>query len=390
MLLKDLIKPFQPREHKFNYQNWAYIDEDAISTRLDNVCGIENWQLKQTDLRQVTATHWVATVELSILTDNGWVTRSGTGEGTTSINKPYKNKDPLEDPRYVTNMGENAAKGAATDAFRRAARIWGIGRYLLNLPKTDEGGPIIQDKEALGKWLIANYAKYDDNDPDDPGAGKNTSDNGQQPDNNRTNAGNDNADQFVGRPLSCRELKRTTGPTNAKEHRWSGKVWVDDADMTTWVTFFKEQLELVDSALGYAPGSIQARIPNITDEPIKFSADLTVYATKTKSGELKVDHIPVEFKDNPAVFMAFKLKYPKVTISQMKVALATNDPMRSSHSMATARIAMDKYLEQQAEARTEQARIADELVRQDDPDNITDFNAYTGQPNQPLAKAHDR
>lgn len=160
MNLEDLKKPFQPRQHDFNYEGWAYIGEDAITTRLDDVCGVGGWQLKQTELRQVTATHWVVAVELSILINGQWVVRAGVGEGTTSINKPYGGGvDPLDDPRYVSNMGENAAKGAATDAFRRAARLWGIGRYLLDLPKDPKGKPSITTVEQLGGWLRANYAK---------------------------------------------------------------------------------------------------------------------------------------------------------------------------------------------------------------------------------------
>lgn len=164
MNLQDLKKPFQPREHKFNYENWAYIDEDAITTRLDDVCGIGNWQLITRSLEQVTTTHYICTVDLQIKIDGEWVTRSGVGEGTV---QPRKEWSPGKDMRYDVNIGENAAKGAATDAFRRAARLWGIGRYLLQLPKTEYGKPTITNEAELRKWLIDNYKK-DDNPPPPP------------------------------------------------------------------------------------------------------------------------------------------------------------------------------------------------------------------------------
>ena len=163
MNLNDLKKPFQPTQHQFNYQSWAYIDEDAICERLDDVVGIGNWKVTQPYApQQVTATHYIATVELAIKIDGEWVVRVGTGEGTTSINNARGDNDPLDDPRYVSNMGENAAKAAATDALRRAARLWGVGRYLLKLPKDNRGKPTITDHQQLRKWLIDNFVTDDD------------------------------------------------------------------------------------------------------------------------------------------------------------------------------------------------------------------------------------
>jgi len=56
-------------------------------------------------------------------------------------------------------MGENAAKGAFTDAFRRAARLWGIGRYLLKLPKDARSKPTVVNESQLSQWLYTNFAK---------------------------------------------------------------------------------------------------------------------------------------------------------------------------------------------------------------------------------------
>jgi hypothetical protein len=40
-----------------------------------------------------------------------------------------------------------AAKSAATDALKRAARLFGVGRYLLDLPNS------VKDEKSLGTWL---------------------------------------------------------------------------------------------------------------------------------------------------------------------------------------------------------------------------------------------
>lgn len=152
MNLQDLKKPFQPREHFFNYEKWAYIQEDAIAERLDSVCGIDGWKLETYEPQQVTAAHWVARCDLSIKIGSEWVSRTGIGENVVSV---PKNRE-LTDERFALGLGENGAKGAATDAFRRAARLWGIGRYLLSLPKQG-GKPTVTNESQLRSWLMSNF-----------------------------------------------------------------------------------------------------------------------------------------------------------------------------------------------------------------------------------------
>jgi hypothetical protein len=81
----------------------AYIDARDVMDRLDGVVGPQNWQSKyiETNSGRVLC-------ELSILLDGQWITKSD-GAGDTQVERE---------------------KGAISDAFKRAAVHWGIGRYL--------------------------------------------------------------------------------------------------------------------------------------------------------------------------------------------------------------------------------------------------------------------
>ncbi|PHR61807.1 MAG: hypothetical protein COA43_01155 [Robiginitomaculum sp.] len=83
----------------------AYIDARDVMQRLDDVCGIGGWQNTYPHAGQRVI------CELSIELDGKWVTRTN-GAGSTQI---------------------EADKGAISDAFKRAAVLWGIGRYLYSL-----------------------------------------------------------------------------------------------------------------------------------------------------------------------------------------------------------------------------------------------------------------
>ncbi len=95
---------------------WApYLDADAIRGRLDQVCGPGGWAV---DIEAASPTSIIC--RLAIL----GVTRADVGDG----------KD-----------ADQPLKAAATDAIKRAAINFGIGRYLHNVPKQwlkpDSGRP---------------------------------------------------------------------------------------------------------------------------------------------------------------------------------------------------------------------------------------------------------
>lgn len=85
----------------------AYIDARDVMDRLDEVCGPDGWQNRYTHAEKKTI------CEIGVRTDDGeWVWKAD-GAGESDI---------------------EAEKGALSDAFKRAAVRWGVGRYLYHLP----------------------------------------------------------------------------------------------------------------------------------------------------------------------------------------------------------------------------------------------------------------
>jgi hypothetical protein len=84
----------------------AYIDARDVMRRLDDVCGPAGWQARYPHANGKTI------CEIGIKVDGEWVWKAN-GAGDTDI---------------------EAEKGAISDAFKRAAVMWGVGRYLYDLP----------------------------------------------------------------------------------------------------------------------------------------------------------------------------------------------------------------------------------------------------------------
>jgi len=84
----------------------AYLDARDVMDRLDAVCGPSGWQCRYSHVGAITV------CEIDVWVGDGWVTKSD-GAGQSDI---------------------EAEKGALSDAFKRAAVRWGIGRYLYHLP----------------------------------------------------------------------------------------------------------------------------------------------------------------------------------------------------------------------------------------------------------------
>jgi len=109
--LEMLKMPFSSRELKWRKgqggRQLAYIDARCAMKRLDDVMGIDGWQdsYKSLDGRTVC--------ELSLKINGVWITKTD-GAGDTNIE------------------GE---KGGLSDAFKRAAVKFGVGRYLYYIPK---------------------------------------------------------------------------------------------------------------------------------------------------------------------------------------------------------------------------------------------------------------
>lgn len=113
-----LFAPFSPDEIEWRYADFdqvaqnrdhlifPFIKATAIRRRLDSVVGVEGWKQK------LIPANGGIICNLSIKIGDKWLTKS----------------DAFGD----TNLSPIA--GAATRAFTRAAAVWGIGRYLYDLP----------------------------------------------------------------------------------------------------------------------------------------------------------------------------------------------------------------------------------------------------------------
>jgi hypothetical protein len=111
---KKLKEPFNKKEVQWRAQTvtkngdkalaLAYIDSRAVMDRLDSVVGAENWK----DEYLVQGSRVVCTLSIWDSTKEQWIAKSD-GAGDTAV---------------------EAEKGGISDAFKRAAVKWGVGRYL--------------------------------------------------------------------------------------------------------------------------------------------------------------------------------------------------------------------------------------------------------------------
>jgi len=85
----------------------AYIDARALYDQLDEIC-IYGWQIKTEEFRNLGA---ISSLGIRFSPDGEWVWRSNVG----------------------ADSNFEAAKGAASDAHKRAGVTWGVGRYLYHI-----------------------------------------------------------------------------------------------------------------------------------------------------------------------------------------------------------------------------------------------------------------
>ncbi len=143
--LKDLQKniPYKWRVQSFSKnkpsaQCVAYIDARDVMDLLDEVVGAENWQ----DTYQFIGNKLIAGV--GIQTEKGWVWKYDTG----------------------VESNTEAEKGIFSDAFKRAAVKWGVGRFLYNLDikyvnaneiKTERNYPYVVDDQGRRVYDLAEF-----------------------------------------------------------------------------------------------------------------------------------------------------------------------------------------------------------------------------------------
>lgn len=107
----------------------AYLNARDVMKRLDEVCG-DNWQCEYP---------FDGCCRIGIKIDHEWIWRSN-GAGETQVE------------------GE---KGKYSDAFKRAAVLWGVGRYLYYLPNTwcELNKGKIKNTPNLPKWALPEEEK---------------------------------------------------------------------------------------------------------------------------------------------------------------------------------------------------------------------------------------
>ncbi len=110
----------------------AYIDARDVMERLDRACGFENWQCRYSLAESGLL---ICDIGLRVIRAQGeeWIWRAN-GAGDTQV---------------------EAEKGKCSDAFKRAAVMWGVGRYLYGLPspwvEIDQYGKWAKDP-AMPEW----------------------------------------------------------------------------------------------------------------------------------------------------------------------------------------------------------------------------------------------
>ena len=112
----DLSKPFEPdkvhwrvgstTKDKSKGLALAYVDARDVMERLDEVCGPDGWS---DSYKETAKGRLICTIRVKI--GDAWVSKSD-GAGNTDV---------------------EGDKGAISDAFKRAAVKWGVGRYLYDL-----------------------------------------------------------------------------------------------------------------------------------------------------------------------------------------------------------------------------------------------------------------
>ena len=139
-IYKLLFAPFDQEKISWRAQNMnkdgnkamalAYIDARDVMNRLDRVVGPENWQdrYEETPKGRLICT-------LSLCVDGVWVNKSD-GAGETDV---------------------EGDKGAISDAFKRAAVKWGVGRYLYDFQT-----PWVPCESYMGNDNKLKFSKFTD------------------------------------------------------------------------------------------------------------------------------------------------------------------------------------------------------------------------------------
>lgn len=155
--LNALKATFAANEHEF-LNGMAYIQEQPITDRIESIDPAWQFEIRAINVRDNAGEGGKDVFTVSVhaaLTIKG-VTRENVGMGTVQKSNPIKEtvwnnetRRKEETGNTYTNEANEGEKSATTDALKRCARLFGIGRYLLTLPDT------VKDVGSMAKWLAS-------------------------------------------------------------------------------------------------------------------------------------------------------------------------------------------------------------------------------------------
>ena len=120
--------------NQYGAQCIAYIDARDVQDILDEVCGANNWQCKYSEHKGNLFCS--IGIDSSVTAEPLWVWKEDCG----------------------TESNVEKQKGEASDAFKRAAVMWGVGRFLyskkiIKLPTKEKNGKWLPYSEKTGKFV---------------------------------------------------------------------------------------------------------------------------------------------------------------------------------------------------------------------------------------------
>lgn len=106
-LQNEITVKWRVQSTKFSKANCvAYVDARDVQNHLDDVCGIQNWQCRHKEEKGNLF------CEIGIFINEKWIWKSDVG----------------------TESNIEKQKGEASDSFKRAAVMWGVGRFVYDYP----------------------------------------------------------------------------------------------------------------------------------------------------------------------------------------------------------------------------------------------------------------
>ena len=125
--VRALNRVFDYDDYEFT-RGFAYLTEQAICRRFDEVDPA--WCFVIIDaMRDATSASVVGRLTIKS------VERDGVGTQSIEYQKDFKTKEVKLDEAGNPREAGEVRKGAATDALKRAARLFGVGRHILDAPK---------------------------------------------------------------------------------------------------------------------------------------------------------------------------------------------------------------------------------------------------------------